>query len=112
MVFAHGKRKARIHTKGYNPTITLLYPTEYPGSAVKVYVVTCNQDIFRPLTTNVDFGLGLEQASLHMGILFLNTIEINALSFIAGTMRYTPNAACHIHNIQPLEIRNFRYNNR
>ena len=56
--------------------------------------------------SSMEYNLALQIVSSETNRDTLDRVESNALHFIAGAMRSTPTAACHIHtNVQPLRLR-------
>ena len=54
----------------------------------------------------MEYNLALQIVSSETNRAALDRVESNALHFIAGAMKSTPTAACHIHtNVQPLKLR-------
>ena len=56
--------------------------------------------------SSMEYNLALQIVSSETNRAALDRVESNALHFIAGAMKSTPTAACHIHtNVQPLKLR-------
>ena len=56
--------------------------------------------------SSMEYNLALQSISSDTNRAALDKVESSALHFIAGAMKSTPTAACHIHtNVQPLGLR-------
>ena len=56
--------------------------------------------------SSMEYNLALQSISSETNRASLDKVESNAVHFIAGAMKSTPTAACHIHtDVQPLSLR-------
>ena len=70
-----------------------------------------DKDTFRQLylgyvRSSMEYNLALQSISSETNRAALDKVESSAVHFIAGAMKSTPTAACHIHtDVQPLSLR-------